>query len=48
MMVVGMEKWTHLRATCESMWTGVRSGGHIEHADKESGKDDPLFMLCGL
>lgn len=48
MMVGGMERWTHLRATCESMWTGVRSGGRTEHADKGSGKDDASFMLCEL
>lgn len=48
MMVVGMEKWTHLRAMCALMWTGFRSGRDIEVEDKESGKDDASFMLCGL
>jgi len=47
-MVVGMEKRTHLRATCALMWTGFRSGRDIEDEDKERGKDDVSFMLCGL
>lgn len=47
-MIVGTEKWTHLRVMCALMWTEFRSGGNIEDEDKESGKDDASFMLCGL